>query len=323
MAYNPSVDALSDILRTVRLASSVWSTARLTAPFAVRTKGSSASIFHVVTRGRAWLIPDLGGEPCALGPGDVVLLPRGDGHVLADEPTRLPMPLAELGRESTDEGAAIPCVVHGGAGEETFIICGTFRMDHAASESLLALLPRILHVADPKSGMASWIEGTLGLMEREIEAARPGVESVLARLADVLFVQVIRASFATIPAERAGWLAAVHDPQIGRALALIHESPGERWSADSLAKRVGMSRSTFFERFTGLVGESPAQYLTKWRVFAAADLLDRTNLATTELANRVGYRSDDSFGRAFKKHFGMTPSQYRARATAVSSREAS
>jgi transcriptional regulator GlxA family with amidase domain len=220
-------------------------------------------------------------------------------------------------RESPERDAPIPCVVHGGGGEETFIICGTFAMDHAASDSFLSLLPRVLHVRDPQAGIATWIESTLALMEKEIASARPGVDSVLGRLADVLFVQVMRASLSTLPQERAGWLAALHDPQIGRALALLHGSPGERWTAESLARRVGLSRSSFFERFTRLVGEAPAQYLARWRILSAADLMDRTRLGTAELADRVGYGSEDAFARAFKKHFGVTPGQYRARASAA------
>lgn len=308
MAYSTPMDPLSGILSSVRLASSIWSTARLTAPFAVRTRGASSAIFHAVVRGNAFMARNRE-EPLALGPGALVLLPRGDSHVICDQPGRVPAALGDL--SPVDPEDEIPCVEHGGGGDETFLICGTFAMDHAAAETLLALLPPVLHVPSRGKGLVSWFDSTLKLMEHELSEGDPGVDAVLGRLADILFVQILRSSLASLPAEDAGWLAALRDERIGRAIAIIHESPETRLSAELLARQVGMSRSAFFERFSKLVGEPPAQYVTRWRMQTAADLLRRTSLGNAELAERIGYASEDAFGKAFKRFSGATPHEYR------------
>lgn len=310
------MDALSRILETVRLRSSILSRAELSAPWGVSTTGvRGGAVFHAVLRGRALL--RAGKEAIALPQGSVVVLPTGGAHELSDPPGAPVVPLGTL--PATDEGG-IPVVRYGRrGGEHTRILCGRFQLDHAAADAFLALLPPVLAAGpgegrstgvaqDPASGASAWIAQTLVLLDEELAAGKDGANAMVTRLCDVLFVQLLRVAAVGEPR---GWLAALFDPQIGRALALIHEDPKTRWDSAVLAERVGVSRSRFFARFTELVGEPPAQYLSRWRIHVAADTLRKRPLSTAELAEMAGYASEDAFARVFKRHIGMTPSEYR------------
>jgi AraC-like DNA-binding protein len=310
------MDALSRILSSVRLSTSLLSKAHFREPWAVHTAGARTAIFHTLVRGSCWLRPD--DEPGALRlrTGDVVIVSRGDAHVMCSDPNRPPVAVASLEPESQTGG--VPTFQHGGVGAETLVICGTFRLEHDAGASLLDQLPPFVHVASPDEATAAWVETTLQLMNRELSNGAPGAETVLSRLTDVLFVQVLRHLATTQPESLRGWWAAVRDDQIGRALAMMHDRPGDDWNASQLATRVGMSRSRFFERFSDLVGEPPAKYLAKCRVRAAAELLRRRSLSNAELAGLVGYSSEDGFTKMFKRHVGVSPREFRRQSEASS-----
>jgi len=298
------VDALSEILLSMRLVSSVISRARFTAPWAVRTTGARGAIFHVVMEGRCWLRDGPTGERVELGAGDLVLLSHGGAHVICDSPDTSPeVPIAELPR---NEGKR---VVHGGGGQATSILCGTFRLDHAAASTLLAALPPIVRVSRGTTPVVEWFDTTLRMVEATMDAVEPGGEAITSRLLDVLFAQLLRSCAASLPAT--GWLTAVHDPQIGRALALIHRDPGALFTVEGLARQAGLSRSVFYERFTTLLDEPPAKYLARWRVMTGADLLRRSPVDLASLATQLGYGSEDAFSRTFKRHYGLTPREFR------------
>lgn len=311
VVYPQLVDPVTDILRSLRLVSSIFSTAQLTAPWSIHTRGAPGAIFHGVVRGRLNFRLGRTGEPIEVKAGEIVLVSQGSPHTMGDEPDRYPVPITEL--NDAHHGQGIPCLVHGGEGDQTDIVCGAFRLDHGGSDMILRLLPEILHIKPSDTALMSWFDSTLGLMRAEAQSGRPGADAILARLADVLLVQMLRAGLDALPEENAGWLAALRDPQIGQALAVIHAEPAAKFSAGDLASQVGMSRSNFFDRFTKLVGEPPAQYLTRWKVQTAVDLLNRAELSNAEVAGRVGYRSEDAFGKVFKKHTGLTLGEYRAR----------
>ena len=301
------MDALSSILRGLRLGSAVVSRTHVTRPWAVRSPGASTAIFHAVLRGRA--IACCGdAPPVALSRGDIVVLTHGDTHVLCDDVATPPVPVAKL---KVRRAGAVPHLEHGGGGEETVLVCGKFELEHAAGGALLSLLPRLLHAAGRGALVAPWVETTLRLIEDEIEHSDAGADTMLARLADVLFMQVLRQHVASSPDSARGWLAALRDAHIGQALSLIHAEPREAWSAESLAAKVGLSRTRFFERFTELVGEPPARYVARWRMSAAADLLKQGGLSTAEVAERVGYSSEEAFTRVFKRRLGVSPAAYR------------
>lgn len=307
-----SLDVLSKILESVRLRGTIVSRGKLGAPWALETKGvSGAAIFHAMTRGGCWLLHGRD-EPLWIAEGEVVLLPRGDRHALCDAPSTRPIPRSSL--TGTRPDGCVELIEHGGSGARTEMICGVFRMDHSGGDALLRLLPEVCHVTRQHAGVVDWFDATIELLARELEGGHPGADTLVARLADVLFVQIMRAYAARLPDSSRGWLAALRDPQIGKALAAIHGEPATPWTVVTLASRVGMSRSSFFSRFTGLMGEPPAQYLARWRVFAATDLLQREEaLSMAELAQRVGYASENALSKVFKRYVEMTPREYRRR----------
>lgn len=306
---NRAVEALPEILRSLRVSSSIISHGSFSEPWAISTKGASAAIFHAVIRGRCRLELARGQDHVELSEGDVGLVTRGEAHVTAGGPTVRATPIASL---AYDRAGTVARLVHGGGGDETEVICGSFALDHAASHTLLGLLPPLVRIAGG-AGRSQWFEATLHLLASEFDGGMPGREAVVSRLAEVLVVHLLRAYFVSAPERDVGWLAALRDRQIGRALALIHAAPERDWSVEELAAEVGMSRATFFGRFGGLVGESPARYLTRWRIHTAADLLSRPeqNLSLGQIAERCGYRSEDAFSRAFKRLLGRTPRDYR------------
>lgn len=302
-----AVDALSLILKSVRLRSTVLSLAELQRPFAVSTSGAPGrAIFHALTCGTAELA--VGDATHALAEGDVVIVTHGEPHTLRD---REGTPVSPLRWLRVVEGP-IPIARHGGPGPRTDVLCGAFALDHAAAESFLALLPPLLHLraADAPPARAEWMRATVALVIAELSGGEEGGAARATRLCDAILAQALSAT--RIDASR-GWLAALHDPAIGRALAAIHEDPRTRWDATVLAERVGMSRTRFFARFTELVGEPPAAYLSRWRVQVAADLLRREDPSTAQLAEETGYASEEAFCRVFRRHLGVTPAEYRRR----------
>ncbi len=309
-------DALGRILRSLRLCSTMLSRAELTNPWGVSTQGltarngdDGAAMFHAVVAGRAVLTR--GTEVLHLEEGDVALLSRGDAHQLASSTSVACRPISELNRID----GQVPLLVGGGGGASTRILCGAFVLDHAAGSSFLALLPPVIHFNGKRRAQdtapnahAAWVAHTLALIDMELDGHDRGANAVVTRLCDVLFLLLLRGASTQ---ETHGWLASLHDKHIGKALALIHEDPRTRWDASILAERVGMSRSRFFARFAELVGEPPAQYLSRWRATVAADVLRRRDMSIVELAELAGYTSEEAFARMFRKHMGLSPSEYR------------
>lgn len=300
--------SLTDVLQSVRLETGFISRAMMRAPFAVHTDGLPVPIFHAVASGTCWFRRDGDDEGHTLEVGDVVLLTRGDGHVLADAPGRVTVPLSTL--PATQRRSHVDLVESRGRGPESHVLCGSFAFRHAASEAMLSLLPPLVVVRDRESTLVPWLARTLETLDAELDRDMPGSEVLITRLVDVLVVHVLRRCVLAGSA-RGGWSSALRDPKIGRALALVHRRPEAEWTASSLAAQVGMSRSAFFARFTELVGEPPAQYVTRWRMHVAADLMADARLSLGQLAERVGYGSEDAFSKVFKRTMGVSPGQYR------------
>ena len=270
--------------------------------------------FHVVTTGAALLEVDDEGAPRPLRPGELALVPHGTGHRLrdaADTPT--PSVLGIPHDFVTDRYAIIR---HGGGGPATTLVCGAVRFDHPAARSLIGLLPATIHLTETGPGAdlgSEWLAATLRMMAAEAARLRPGGETVLTRLSDVLVIQAIRAWLETRPGGHTGWLGALRDPQIGRALALVHRDPARDWTVATLATECAMSRSAFAARFTELVGEPAMQYVTRWRMQTALQELGSGRHTVAELAGRLGYRSEAAFSRAFKRVVGIAPGAARQR----------
>ena len=299
------IDPLGEALHFLRMSGTFYCRSELTAPWGLTLPERPGCLsFHVVTAGRAWLeVKDEG--PHALEPGDLALVPHGRGHRLAAEPGAVAVPIGELHHERISECYAI--LRHGGGGAPTTLVCGAVRFDHPAAHHLVALLPRVIHVRAATLPHTGWLQSTLGLMALEARELRPGGETVITRLADILVIQAIRSWIEQDPAAQTGWLGALQDRQIGRAVALIHREPTRAWTVSSLAAEAAMSRSAFAARFTQLVGEPAMHYVARWRMHVAMTWLREEGVGVGEMAGRLGYRSEAAFSRAFKRFTGVPP----------------
>jgi AraC-like DNA-binding protein len=277
----------------------------LTAPWGLTLPPMADCLwFHVVTSGRGWLEVD-GAEPCLLQPGDLALVPHGEGHRIWSERDVAEPTVTDLHHDYESDLYAI--LRHGGGGAATTLVCGAVRFDHPAAHNLVALLPAMIHIEGSNSPQLDWMQHTLRLIAAEAKALRPGGEAVITRLADILVIQAIRSWIEHDPAARTGWLGALHDRQIGRAISLIHRDPARDWSVASLADEVAMSRSAFAARFTHLVDEPAMHYVARWQMHLALDWLKADGASVGEVANRLGYQSEAAFSRAFKRIVGVSP----------------
>jgi AraC-like DNA-binding protein len=267
-----------------------------------------------VTAGAALLEVDHDGPARTLRPGELALVPHGTGHRLRDAADSAAPSVLGIPHDFVTDRYAI--IRHGGGGAPTTLVCGAVRFSHPAARSLVELLPATMHLTDAGSE-AEWLPATLRMMAAEAAQLRPGGETVLTRLADVLVIQAIRAWLAADRGGRTGWLGALRDPQIGRALAQVHRDPARDWTVATLAAECAMSRSAFAARFSELVGEPAMQYVTRWRMQTALHELGSGDSTVAELAGRLGYRSEAAFSRAFKRVLGIAPGAARNRANAV------
>ena len=303
-------DPLGAALHLLRMSGTYYFRSELTAPWGLDIPVMPDCLwFHVVTTGSARLEVDDTGAADTLRPGELALVPHGTGHRLTDAAgTHAPSVLGIPHEFVTDRYAIIR---HGGGGSATTLVCGAVRFDHPAARSLVELLPATVHLTGTGAETGSdWLPATLRMMAAEAAQLRPGGETVLTRLADVLVIQAIRAWLAADPGGHTGWLGALRDPQIGRALALVHRDPARDWTVAALAAECAMSRSAFAARFTELVGEPAMQYVTRWRMQAAVHELSTAR-------RRCGDRSEAAFSRAFKRVVGVPPGAVRHRRESV------
>ena len=317
------MDALSDVLKSVRLEGAVYLNAEFTAPWCIRGECSVASVrerlagshvvfFHFLTEGRCKVRLADGGEALDVAAGDVILIPQDDRHLLGSDLHLVPMGADTLFGAMTP--ASDPDFIqlrHGGGGATTRFVCGYIASSRSACRPLFEALPRVLRIPigdGPASGM---LRELLQMGVRESMASRPGAESMLAKLSELMFVEALRRYVEDLPPGGTGWLAGVRDTHVGRALALLHGEPSRAWTVDELAREVALSRSALAERFTALVGESPIQYLARWRLALAAQALRSGNEAIARVAERAGYESEAAFSRAFKREFGVPPGAWR------------
>ena len=298
------MDPLTDILHDLWLESSFYARSELRAPWGLSFSVNDGPSFHVIVKGRGFL--RMNAEHIPLETGDLVLLPHGEEHQLADPVEGAAIPLAALPSERIGQNAALLC--YGGNGAESLLICGGVRFAGPIAHPLLELLPRVLLLRrEELEGARSWLDATLSMLGVEALSLRPGSALVMTRLADILVLQTIRVWLERDENRRPGWLGALSDPDIGQALVLIHRSAEQPWTVASLAREVNLSRSLFAERFSKLVGISPIQYLTQWRMSLAQTWIREQHISASEAAYRLGYSSEAAFSRAFKRQFQMSP----------------
>jgi AraC-like DNA-binding protein len=313
------MDALSDVLRAVRLSGAIFFDVRASDPWVAETPAGGSIVgnmfpgaehlisYHVITHGGCWAAVD-GEPPLHLSAGDVVVFPHGDAHAMSSTPgLRNPPDLGAYRRPSDKQ---LPFTMSVGAsGEESArFVCGFLGCDARPFNPLLDALPRAIHVSDRAGGsISAFVQFALA----ESKAPRIGGECVLGHLSELMFVDVVRRYMETLPDDRTGWLAGLREPFVGRALAALHRHPSREWTIESLAHEVGLSRSVLAERFTGFVGQPPMQYLTNWRMQLAANHLLSSTDSVAAIAERVGYESEAAFSRAFKKAVGAPPAEWR------------
>jgi AraC-like DNA-binding protein len=303
------VDPLGEALHFLRMSGVFYTRSAFTEPWALALPPMPGCLmFHVVTSGRCQLEVE-GEEDTLLQPGDFALVPHGEGHQLSSAPGIPAAKLFDLPREQVSERYEI--LRHGGGGTATHMVCGAVRFDHPAAHHLVRLLPKHILVEAWRSPQMDWMQNMLRQMAAEARTLQPGGEAIITRLADVLVIQALRAWIAEDPAAQTGWLGALQDEQIGRALLRIHRNPGRAWTVASLAAEVAMSRSAFAARFTELVGEPPMRYVTRWRMHQALTWLKEEDTPLVDLAERLGYQSEAAFSRAFKRFIGVSPSAVR------------
>jgi AraC-like DNA-binding protein len=304
------MDVLDDILSTLDLRGALYFRTDFTGPWAVQVPELAlAARFHLVVQGRAHF-SFASGDAVTLGPGDLVLIPRGRAHVIADEPGRPAPPLETVLAAAGYTGEGVLTVGGGDRGAATQMICGHLTFRHGADHPLLRALPEYLLIDNALRAREPWLDETLRLIARRMFSDAPGSAAAVTRLSEIVLIELLRVGIGVTDTLR-GVLSALSDRQIGRALELMHKSPEMPWTVEGLASEVGMSRSRFAERFGEALGMGPMAYLSEWRLQTALALLEDGRRSVQQVAHASGYRSPAAFSRAFGAKFGVAPTQWR------------
>ena len=335
------MDVLSDVLRVVRLSGAVFFAAEFSAPWAIESppakhfaphimpRAECFTIFHVLAEGNCW-VKVKGDAALQMATGDVLVVPQGDEHVMGSDLALKPTPMRVLVPKLPWPG--MPPIVHGGGGEVARFVCGYLHCDQRFNP-LFGALPRLLCVRSHQDGLVLKSVGTniessdrpvpfhagmllnttLYYLIKEAQSSRN--QMMLARLTEVMFVEVLRHYMEELAPDEKGWLAGMKDPYVNRAITMLHAQPARAWTVEDLARDAGASRSALADRFTDLIGESPMRYLANWRMHLAKQLLREGHHSLAEVAERVGYESEYAFNRAFKRQVGKPPATWRKKAT--------
>jgi AraC-like DNA-binding protein len=313
------MDALSELLRAVKLSGAMFFDAQCGAPWCLRSPPSSTLgayvaapsghviEFHLIVEGSGYI--RVAEETTAFTAGDIVIVPHGDAHYMGNG----------LDSKVIDAEDELPALLTGqvtrsrvgGNGEQTRIICGYMACEVRLIQPLLAGLPRVLRIHVRSGSYGQLLENMIHHAVQQINSDTPGGGVIVARLAEVLFAEALRRYIVQLPPERAGWLACAADPAVGKALAQLHQRPAHGWTLDELAQHAGLSRSSLTERFARYLGQGPIAYLADWRLELAAELLRTTSRSVMQIATEVGYDSEAAFNRAFKRRFSTPPARYR------------
>lgn len=313
------MDALSETLRVVRLVGAIFLHGRFTAPWCYQSPHADAAapllepsaervvIFHMITEGECWV--ELEGQAAVhLQAGDAVIFPQGHAHRMNSEPGLPPATGARLDAVLSRRPRLL---AYGGGGATCRLVCGYLACDARLARLLLAGLPSLVKVSVRGSNAGVWLEASLRYALAEARSPRPGGAGVLAKLAEVLFIEVLRLHMNEQVEGRTGWLAGINDRIVGAALRAMHARPAQPWTLETLAREAGTSRSVLAERFQQRVGTSPMQHLAQWRMLLATHLLARSSAPLARIAEEVGYQTDTAFSRAFRREFGQPPAAWR------------
>lgn len=314
------MDALSDVLRVMRLKGGVFLHGEFFDPWCISVKvlpqscapylGETAHVipYHFVLEGRMRVRMECGLE-FELEPGDSVMFPRNDLHLLGTDLGRAPLRSHDV-VERPIEGGLLSMVV-GEDGNRTRIVCGFLGTEDIRGNPVVSALPAALRL-DARDGSAgNWIGNTFHHAAEQIAAGRTGSEVLMSKLSELLFVEAIQRYAETLTGERTGWLAGLKDQYVSRAMALMHAGIGELWTVEKLGREVGLSRSALADRFNAVLGVPPIQYLSNWRIHVAAHELVNSSKSVLQVAREVGYDSEASFTRAFKRVMDVPPATWR------------
>jgi AraC-like DNA-binding protein len=314
------MDVLSTVLKTVKLEGALFFNAEFSAPWSFRSPPSClvapylspeprhVIIYHLLTQGQAYAnVED--GERVSLSPGDIVVFPHGDGHIMGNGRDVEPRDHSKILHEIMSRGLKLARM--GGGGEITRLICGYLACDPQLSKAFLGGLPPLFRVNIRNDSSGQWLESCIRYSVGQADGSQTGSEIVVAKLSEVLFAETLRRYVELLPPGQTGWLAGARDPDVGNVLALVHRQPSEPWTLAELARRVGVSRSVLAERFRHFLGVPLMAYLTRWRMQLGAQLLTSTRRSVAQIAAEVGYESEPAFNRAFKREFGSPPARFR------------
>ena len=314
------MDALSEILRAIKLDSAIFFNVEFTEPWCITSpeacrlapvlvhRDAHVIIYHLLCEGRAYAQVQ-GGERVSLSAGDLVTFPHGHGHELGS------------GRRVTpiDTGAALPGLLErglelrrfGGGGASSRFICGFLACDPHLSQAFLGGLPPLVKVSIRDDPSGQWLENSLKFSVSEAANREAGAGAMLTKLSEVVFGETLRRYVRQLPEGETGWLAGARDAGVGKALTLLHHRQAHSWTVAELAREAGLSRTVLSERFRHFLGVPPMAYLTRWRLQLGARELTDTSRGVAQIASEVGYESEAAFNRAFKREYGLPPARYR------------
>lgn len=333
MVKQRKMDVLSDVLRVVRLTGSIFFTANLNDPWSIDSpsseiiirhmpqKAECLSLFHIITKGQCWFTPE-NSKTFKLSKGSVVIFPHACAHIMSSNPSLHPVPLLDVLKFEEIKG--LPKVEYGGAGDKTQFVCGYLMCDQRFNP-MLGAIPEVIilrkETGEEKLPVESagvipvkqggWLDSTIQHLVGEVQQGEVGSFTLVTRLTELMYIEVLRRYMQRLPEKSQGWLAALRDHQVGRALRFLHAHLEDKWNVEKLAGEVGVSRSAFARRFTDLLGESPMRYLTGWRMQLAKSMLLRPEMNLSMIAQKIGYDSDYAFNRAFKRYVGEPPGHWR------------
>ncbi len=328
------MDVLSDVLRTVRLTGSIFFTADLNDPWSITSPGSDIiikhlpykaeclTLFHIITEGSCWFQPEKM-KPFSLQKGSVIIFPHSCKHIMCSNRSIHPVPLLNL--LSFEHIKGLSDVQYGGDGMKTQFICGYLLCDQRFNP-MLGAIPEVIVLSYQDIPVEnswekplniipfqknSWLDTMLKQLINEVKGKSIGAGTIVTRLTELMYIEVLRRYMQGLPERSKGWLAALRDHEVGRALRLMHGQPANKWNVEQLAAEVGVSRSAFARRFTDLTGESPMRYLTGWRMQLAKKMLQQPDLSLSMVAEKIGYDSNIAFSKAFKRFNGIPPGNWR------------
>jgi AraC-like DNA-binding protein len=316
------MDALSDVLRIMRLKGGVFLHGEFCHPWCISVKvapqscspylGETAHVipYHYVLEGHMRVRMEDGLE-IALEAGESIMFPRNDQHLLGTDLARAPVQSRDYVARPI-EGGLLEMRLDGG-GPRTRIVCGFLGTEDVRGNPVVNALPSTLRLNVRDGSAGAWISSMFHHAAEQIAAGHLGSEVLMSRLSELLFVEAIQRYIDMLPGKQVGWLTGLKDPYVSRALALMHARIGEPWTVDAIGKVVGLSRSALAERFGELLGLPPMQYLANWRIHVAAHELVNSGKSIAQIAQEVGYESEASFTRAFKRVMETPPATWRRR----------